>query len=698
MSVAVQEPADLTLPEFYFNRELSLLQFNRRVLELAQDEKVPLLERLKFLCISTSNMDEFFEVRVGGLKQQLLLGISRPGPDGMSPQEQLRRISEQSHELVEQQYTTLNDVLLPELADKGINFVKRSDWTTEQERWVEAFFRREVAPVLSPIGLDPSHPFPKVQNKSLNFVVTLEGEDPFGRESGVAVVQAPRSLARVIRFPEELSEGDYDFVFLSSVIHAHVGELFPGMVIHGCHQFRVTRNSDLFVDEEEVEDLLSALKGELPTRNLGQSVRLEVADDCPEPLADYLLKNFGLEQGDLYMVNGPVNLNRLMAVPGLVDRPELKYVPFSPSLPRQLATEGDVFAAIRQGDILLHHPYQSFTTVIDFVRQAAADPNVLAIKWTLYRTGTQSVLVDALLSAARAGKEVTVVIELRARFDEEANITLADKLHAAGCQVVYGIVGYKTHAKMAMVVRREGGLLRRYVHLGTGNYHAGTARLYTDYGLLTSDPQLSEDVHHVFQALTGPGRVRVMHALLMAPFTLHNRTLELIEREIQHALKGKPARIVARMNSLIEPEVIRALYRASQAGVRVDLIVRGLCSLRPGLEGISENIQVRSILGRFLEHSRVFYFDNDGSPELYCGSADWMPRNFFKRVEICFPVNEPALKERVFEEALDAYLRDNTYTWVLESDGNYRRLAPGDQEPFCAQDYLLEQLAGDSSK
>ncbi|KPK14083.1 MAG: polyphosphate kinase, partial [Betaproteobacteria bacterium SG8_41] len=546
----------------------------------------------------------------------------------------------------------------------------------------------------SPLGLDPAHPFPRILNKSLNFIVSLRGRDAFGREGRVAVVQAPRALPRVIRLPREANSGPHDFVFLSSIIHTHVNDLFPGMQVTGCYQFRATRNSELFVDEEEASDLRRAVEGELLARRYGDAVRLEVADNCTDEMANYLLRQFELERDDLFQVNGPVNLSRLLAVHDLVDRADLKFPPFTPGLPRRLVTSKSIFEAIRQGDILLHHPFESFAPVIDFVRQAAADPKVLAIKQTLYRTGPDSAVVDALVEAARAGKEVTVVIELRARFDEAANIGLATRLQEAGAHVVYGIVGYKTHAKMLLVVRREPRRLRNYVHLGTGNYHDRTARLYTDYGLLTCDEDIGNDVHKVFLQLTSLGRVSKLTKLLQAPFTLNKELLARIEREAQHAQRGKPARIIAKMNALVETGIIKALYRASTAGVQIDLIVRGICCLRPGVPGVSDNIRVRSVVGRFLEHTRVFWFQNDGSEELFCSSADWMDRNFFRRLEVAFPIQEKSLRARVVREALQAYLADNTQAWELQSDGGYRRCTPDGTEPRSAQGELLKELAG----
>jgi len=686
---------DLKQPELYINRELSQLEFNRRVLEQAKDEKTPLLERLRFLCISSSNLDEFFEIRVAGLMQRAASGSVQAGPDNLSPHETLKQISERAHSLVEEQYRVLNDMLVPALEVQGIRFLKRADWNECQSAWVKHFFEHELLPVLSPLGLDPAHPFPRILNKSLNFIVVLQGKDAFGRSSGMAVVQAPRALPRMIRLPQaECAGGPNDFIFLSSIIHAHVADLFPGMKVHGCYQFRVTRNSELFVDEEEVDDLLRAVEGELSQRRFGDEVRLEVADNCPSEVTAFLLEQFELTNDDLYTVNGPVNLNRLMTLTDLVDRHDLKFASFTPSIPFYITQTGDIFKSIRNGDILLHHPFESFVPVIDFLRQAAADPHVLAIKQTLYRTGPESAVVDALVQAARAGKEVTVVVELRARFDEEANIALANRLTQVGAHVVYGVVGYKTHAKMVLVVRREEGRLRHYVHLGTGNYHARTARIYTDYGLFTSDEIIGDDVHKLFLQLTSLGRSSRLSKLLQAPFTLYSGLLERIEREAATARDGKPARIIAKMNALVEEEVIRTLYRASQAGVKITLIVRGICCLRPGIPGVSDNIQVRSIIGRFLEHTRVFYFLNNGEEELFCSSADWMDRNLHRRVETCFPIERKDLRERVIRE-LGYYLRDNLQAWELQSDGSYQRV-PSEGEPFSAQQTLLAEMAQSS--
>jgi len=691
------EVVDLKAPELYSNRELSWLAFNRRVMELAKDASVPLLERLRYLCICSSNLDEFYEVRVAGLQQQVALSLPQPGPDAMSPHEQLVAISKESHKLVKRQYKILNQNIIPDLQEAGVRFLRRGEWNDNQAKWIKEYFRNEVIPVVSPLGLDPAHPFPRLINKSLNFVVTLEGVDPFGRDINVAVLQAPRVLPRIIRVPKKVSGGENDFVFLSSVIHAHVDEIFPGMEITGFHQFRVTRNTELFVAEEEIDDLLSAIKGELPQRNFGQAVRLEIADTCPDDVADYLLSKFNLERHDLFQVKGPVNLSRLSAVLDKIDRTDLIYPSFKPSLPKQLNKDSNLFEAISHNDIFLHHPYQSFAPVVEFLKQAARDHQVLAIKQTVYRAGLKSPIVEALMDAARAGKEVTVVIELRARFDEEANVGLADKLHLAGCQVVYGMVGYKTHAKMVLVVRREGENLIRYAHMGTGNYHAGTARAYTDYGLLTRDAALTEDVHKVFMQITGAGQVGEFKKILAAPNNLHQEMMKKVQRETENATAGKPARIAARMNSLVESKIIRALYKASQAGVQVDLIVRGMCSLRPGIAGVSENIRVRSVLGRFLEHSRVFYFLNAGtpesSPEMFLSSADWMPRNFFRRVETVFPVESPEQRGVILEESIECYLKENQLAWDCQSDGAYHRAEMAeDEKVFSAQAALIKAL------
>ena len=692
MTTAASEHKNINLdnPDYFINRELSLLEFNRRVLAQATDKNTPLLERLFFLCIASSNMDEFFEIRVAGLKQQVAYGSTQRGPDNLSASEQLDRIAEVAHELQSSQYKILNDDLLPALASEDIHFLHHTRWNQTQATWIKGYFNRELMPVLSPVGLDPAHPFPTVLNKSLNFIISLEGKDAFGRNSGIAVVQAPRALPRLVRLPASCASHEYDFVFLSSIIHKHAGDLFPGMTVTGCYEFRVTRNRDLFVSEEEAEDLMRALEGELPSRRFAEAVRLEVTNRCSQEMVDFLMHKFNLRPSDIYPVDGPVNLYRMMAIPSMVNRPELQFPPFTPALQNRLLRSDNIFETIKKGDILLHHPFQSFTPVVDFVRQAASDPDVLAIKQTLYRTGDDSSLVEALIAAAQAGKEVTVVIELRARFDEEENIELATELQNAGVHVSYGVVGHKTHAKMILVIRREGRQLKRYVHLGTGNYHTKTARLYTDMGLLSSDTAITDDVQKVFQQLTALGKAGKLKKVLQAPFTLHKTMLELIQIETDFASKGEQARIIAKMNSLVEPEIIKALYRASQAGVKIDLIVRGVCCLRPGIKGVSDNINVRSIIGRFLEHSRVFYFHNGGDYQLYCSSADWMDRNFFRRIETCFPIEEKRLKKKVYKECLQNYLSDNKQAWLLQSDGSYKKATKGNAKARSAQQYLLK--------
>ncbi len=688
-------PVDISAAsaELYINRELSLLEFNRRVLAQAQDPTVPLLERLRFLTICSSNLDEFFEIRVAGVKEQQRYNVATPSPDQLSPLELGKRISEVAHELVEQQYRVLNEELLPALEREGI-FVSRRESFSEGPRmdWLRAHFQREVMPVLTPVGLDPAHPFPRVLNKSLNFAVTVEGVDAFGRDCDYAVVAAPRSLPRVVRLPPDIARGPYDFALLSSIIHENVGELFPGMKVTGCYQFRLTRNSELWVEEEEVDDILHALEGELTRREWGDSVRLEVADNCPPEIRTFLQEQFDLKAEDVYQVNGPVNVSRLARIYDLIDRADLKYPPFVPSTPKPLSYSTDMFEVLRRGDVLLHHPYESFAPVLELLRQAAKDPEVLAIKQTLYRTGNDSPIVSALIDAAQAGKEVTAVVELRARFDEAANIDLATRLQNAGANVLYGIVGYKAHAKMLHIVRREGKGLRYYTHLGTGNYHVKTARAYTDFGYMTASREIGEDVHKIFLQLTGLGRVTKLKKLLQSPFTLQSRLMELIDEEIEHAKGGRPARIAAKLNSLSEPGIIAALYKASQAGVSVDLLVRGVCGLRPGVPGVSENIQVRSIIGRFLEHSRVYYFHANGAEVIYCSSADWMNRNFFRRVEVAFPIEDPVLKQRVYVEAIGGSLEDNTQAWVLQPNATYER-SSGGGKGRAAQAQLLAALS-----
>ncbi len=686
------EAINLEKPELYINRDLSLLAFNKRVLAQAKNESVPLLERLNYLCISCSNLDEFFEVRVASVLEMAGIDPKAIGSDGLTAKDQLEQISIHAHKLVEEQYQVLNDILIPKLNEENIRFIRRTDWNEAQLKWLANYFNDELLPILTPVGLDSAHPFPRILNKSLNFIISLTGKDAFGRNSGRAVLQAPRTLPRVIQLPvEETHSGPSDFVFLSSIIHAFVSELFTGMTVKGCYQFRVTRNSDFFVDDDAIDDLLLAVQGELAMRNYGDEVRLEIDAACPDDTVSFLLDRFEMNRDRLFLVDGPVNLNRIQEVNDLVDRPDLKFPSFKPTTSPQLARNKDFFAAIKRHDILLHHPFESFSPVVEFLRQAAASPEVLAIKQTLYRTGADSPVVAALIRAARAGKEVTVVIELRARFDEKANIDLASKLQEAAVHVVYGVVGYKTHAKMCLVLRREGKELRNYVHLGTGNYHPKTAQLYTDYGLFSCNKELGEDVRRVFAQLTSLGKVTKLNKLLQSPFTLHKGLLEKIEREITHAKNGKAAKIIIQVNAIVEEQAIQALYRASQAGVEVKLIVRGICCLRPGIPGVSENIEVRAIIGRFLEHARIYAFANDGNVEVYASSADLMNRNMFRRVEICFPIESKRLYTRILHD-LDLYLKDNTQAWLLQSDGSYKQLLnTSDEEPVQAQSAILNE-------
>lgn len=687
-------PFKISQPARYLNRELGQLAFNRRVLALVEDEATPWLEQLRYLCIVSNNLDEFFETRVAGLKQQIHEGITTPSHDGLTPQEVFRLISAEVHSLVTHQYHLLNDRVLPHLAQQGICFHRRGHWTEAQHRWAREYFLKEIKPVLTPIGLDTAHPFPRILNKSLNFAVELSGVDAFGRPCTHAIVQAPRALPRFIRLPAEICGCPYGFIFLSSILHANVGDLFHGLAIEGCYQFRVTRNSELLLDDDDVSDLRLALKGELRHRQYGDEVRLEVPENCSESMTQFLLQTFHLNESDLYRVDGPVNLVRLMQVADLVDRPELKFAPFIAQPPPELKDSPSLFPVLRKRDVLLHHPFQPFTPVIQFIQQAARDPDVLAIKQTVYRAGNDSELIDALIEAARNGKEVTVVVELLARFDEEANINWSAKLEDAGAHVVYGVFGYKTHAKMCLIIRREAQELRRYAHLGTGNYHARTARAYTDFGLFTAHPEITADVSAVFLQITGLGRQGPLRHLWQAPFSLHSQVLSAIEREIQYAQTGQKGHIIAKMNALTEPLLIDALYHASQAGVHIDLIVRGVCLLRPGVKGLSDHIRVRSIIGRFLEHHRIYYFRHGGTHDVYLSSADWMDRNFFRRIEIGIPILDAKIKRRILDEGLRPYLRDNRQAWLMDEQGRYSRAKPFRNRPeFTAHAFLLKRLS-----
>ena len=690
------KPESSTQPELpvntiYLNRELSQLAFNRRVLAQAEDDSVPLLERLRYLCICSSNLDEFFEVRIASLLANRIEGENIDPPELRAA---LERTSAECHRIVARQYELLNEEILPQLAANGIHLLRHDDRNDAQRAWVKQYFEQHVRPLLTPIGLDPAHPFPQVHNKSLNFIIELSGKDAFGRGTGIVIIKAPRVLPRVIKLPDHLSaKGQSSFCLLSSVIHAHIADLFPGRDITAYSQFRVTRNSDLWVDEEEVKNLRQALETELQSRQFGVAVRLEVAANCPEHLAQLLLNQFNIERNRLYAVQGPVNMVRLGEIVNLVNQPELRFPPFSPTLPPQLASE-NIFAALDKKDVLLHHPFQSFQPVVDFIRTAAHDPCVLAIKQTIYRTGMNSDLMEALIYAAQHGKEVTVIVELMARFDEEANINWAVKLEQAGAQVVYGVVGLKTHAKLALVIRRdEDQGLRFYAHLGTGNYHPNTTKFYTDFGLLTSNQELTAEVNEVFIHLTSLTKPRNLTHLWLAPFSLQKEIIRAIRNEGQIAREGRPARIIAKMNALLDESVIRALYAASADGVKIDLIVRGACALRPGVPGLSENIKVRSIIGRYLEHSRIYYFRNDLAHDVYLASADWMNRNLFRRIEVAFPVLDKSLKKRVISEGLNPYLKDNTHSWHLDINGVYTQKKPRSrQQTFNAQQYLMNTL------
>jgi len=680
----------------FLDRELSQLAFNERVLALAERESVPLAERWRFLCIVSSNLDEFFEIRVAGLMEEMREqgGIGRAAPLWVD----FAEISRRAHALVDRQYALLNEVLMPALGHERVVILNHAQRTAAQRKWVRDYFEVEVKPLLSPIGLDPSHPFPQVINKALTFIIQLTGKDAFGRASTIAVLKVPRVLPRVIPVPAQLAPGKQAFVLLSSVIRAHLEDVFPGRGVAGFSQFRVTRDSDLWVDEREVRNLRQALRMELTQRHFGNAVRLEVRRTCPPHLEQLLREQFQLPNESVYRVDGPVNLVRLNQLVDLLTAPQLRWPAFAPAWPAKIghsAAGADMFEALRRGDILLHHPFDSFEPVLEFLRQAAFDSRVVAIRMTLYRTGTSSELVDLLIEAARRGKEVTVVVELKARFDEEANINLAEQLESVGAQVVYGVVGLKTHAKLALVLRREEAgkrsRLANYAHLGTGNYHPVTAKLYTDFGMLTANDAICADVERVFMHLTSLARVERLKHLWIAPFTLHKNVIAAIANEERQAKSGKPGRVIAKMNALVDEATIKALYEASQAGVRIDLVVRGACTLRPGVKGLSENITVRSVIGRFLEHHRIYYFRNGGADDVYLSSADWMGRNLFRRIEVAWPVLDPKLKQRVIGEGLKPYLDDTADAWVLTSDGSYRPPRPG--RGSSAQKKLLEELA-----
>ncbi|HBI2962363.1 TPA: polyphosphate kinase 1 [Legionella pneumophila] len=679
---------DTTLdnPDYYINREFSAVAFNQRVLMLANDERVPLLERMRFLSICSSNLDEFFEIRVAGLKEKIAMSSGKLTIDGLRADEAFSQISHKAHALIDQLYNIFNKQLLPALRKENIHFLETDQWTDDIHLWAKHYFKHEILPVISPIALDLAHPLPRLINKSLNFIISLSGKDAFDRNINYAVVHAPRSIPRMIHLPSELCGDAHYFVYLSSIIKTHINSLFPGMEISGCYSFRLTRNSDLFLREEEIDDLAKAVQREIFSRHYGHVVRLEIENKCPEKIVDFLLQKYHLRHEDTYYCDGPVNLQRYMSAINSIDRPDLNYPAFTPQYPKFSKSQRNLFNILDEQDILLHHPYQAFDLVIDFVRQAASDPNVLAINQTLYRTHSESVMVDALVNAAHSGKEVTAVIELRARFDEESNLKLANKLHAAGILVLYGVVGYKTHAKMTLVVRRTHGKLKRYVHLSTGNYHEQTAKRYTDLGLLTSEHTITSDAQLIFQQLTGLGKVVKLKALSHSPFTLQKTLLQFIEQSSTAAAGGIDTEIILKVNGLTDKVMIQALYKASQAGVKINLLVRGVCCLKPGLPGVSENIRVLSFIGRFLEHHRVFYFRINEEEHYFCSSADLMERNLYNRIEIMFPIYDEGCKKRIKNEIIKNYLKDNNNVWEMQSDGTYKHLM---QNGGCAQEKLI---------
>jgi polyphosphate kinase len=666
------------------SREQAILEFNRRVLAQAQREDVPLLERLRYICIVSSNLDEFFEVRFADV-----LEASRVRGSGIDPQ-YLADVARESHQLVDLQYEIFNDVVGPALREAGIFILNHAHRDEAQRAWVADFFHKQVRPLLVPIGLDPSHPFPQVANKTLNFIVRLGGRDVFGRDNDIAIVRIPRVLPRVIRLPAEISGGKQCFVLLSSVIRSHLDELFAGREMKAFSQFRLTRDSDIEVDEDDVTDLRQALRSKMSTRQFGQSVRLEVVFNCPKDLSDFLLEQFGLQPQALYQVNGPVNLVRLTQLIDQADADTMRFPGFQPSWPESLPQTG-LIPHLRQHDCLLHHPFESFDAVVQFLREAVHDPDVLAIKQTIYRTGSESVLMELLLEAVRRGKEVLAVVELKARFDEEANINWAERLEALGAQVVYGIVGLKTHAKMMLVTRREGTRLRRYAHLSTGNYNPKTARLYTDVGYLTSNAEITADVDMVFQQLSSLTHQKSTRQLLLAPFSMQSQLIKLIRQVGEAAQAGQPARIVLKFNSLTDEPLIAALIEAGQQGASIDLIVRGACVLPPAVPGFSDNIRVRSVVGRMLEHTRVLYFRwgaGDADEALYLSSADWMNRNMTRRIEAAWPVRDPQLRQRVIDECLVPYLMDTRDAWLQRPDGRYLRVS---EDGISAQQALIER-------
>src|SRR5713226_6726524 len=667
-------------PKNFINRELSWLEFNRRVLEEAQDPTQPLIERVKFLTIFSSNLDEFFEIRVAGIKQQIESETSDVGPDSLSPTETFNSIRRVVAELVATQYALWNNELLPQLAENRIRVREVSQLGAKRAAWAHRYFQQEVFPMLTPLAVDASHPFPQLLNKSHNLFVRAKAQG--GGEPLHAIVQVPRVVPRLIAMHRgKEADEPWDYIYLASLIKQHISELFPGLILEGVHPFRVTRNSDLYIDEEEAENLLRTIEQELRRSSRGDAVRLEVEADCPRDFRDLLLEFFDLTEADVYKADGPLSMTHLMPLITNDAFANLKDRPFQPGRDPALPPHADIFEVLRWQDVLLHHPYDSFDPIVDLIEEAAQDPQVLAIKITLYRTSGDSPVVQALINAAGAGKQVTALVELRARFDEAANIQWARQLEEAGAHVVYGVVGLKTHCKALLIVRRDADRLRHYVHLGTGNYHPRTARIYTDFSLLTCEPQLTEEVAVVFNTLTGLAGYPGLKKLLVAPFDLQKRLIGLIERERDHALAGKPAHIIAKLNHLVDQETIEKLYEASCADVTIDLIVRGICCLRPKIPSLSENIRVFSIVGRFLEHSRIYYFENAGQREVFLSSADWMPRNFFRRVEIAFPIEQPDLRDEIIDEVLPKFVHDRVKARELQPDGSYRRLKPEGKEP-----------------
>jgi polyphosphate kinase len=681
----------------FINRELSWLEFNRRVLEEAQDPKQPLIERVKFLTIVSSNLDEFFEIRVAGIKQQIKSETSDVGPDGLSPTELFDRIQKTVRKLVAEQYALWKNELLPELAKNGIYVREIAELPAKRAAWAHRYFQQEVFPMLTPLAVDASHPFPHLLNRSHNLLVRAKAQR--GGEPLHAIVQVPRAVSRLIGLPRgKGADEPWEYIYLASLIKQHIGELFPGLIIDEVHAFRVTRNSDLYIDEEEAENLLRTIEQELRRSSRGNAVRLEVEADCPKDFLELLLRFFNLTEADVYKLDGPLSMTHLMPLVTNDAFAKLKDRPFQPARDPALPPHVDFFEVLRRQDVLLHHPYDSFDQVVEFIEKAATDPQVLAIKIALYRTSGDSAIVEALIDAAKAGKQVTAIVELRARFDEATNIQWARRLEEAGAHVIYGVVGLKTHCKALLIVRRDADRLRHYVHLGTGNYHPRTARIYTDFSLLTSEPQLTEEVATVFNTLTGLAGYPGLKKLMVAPFDMHSRLIQLIERERDNARAGKPARIVAKLNALVDQEMIEKLYEASCSNVTIDLIVRGICCLRPKIPGLSENIRVISIVGRFLEHSRIYCFENAGDPSVYLSSADWMPRNFFRRIEVAFPIQTPTLRDQIVNDVIPTFLNDRVKARELQPDGIYRRLKPEGAEPHRQAQWQFREVSRERTK